>query len=35
MHVLCPHCHSAIEVVKLTSGQFIACPACGSSSCGR
>ena len=33
MHILCPHCHNAIEVVKLTSREEIACPSCGSSFC--
>jgi WD40 repeat protein len=31
MHILCPHCHNPIEVVKLTPRQEIACPSCGSS----
>src|SRR5215471_11038851 len=30
MHILCPHCHNPIEVVKLTPGEEIACPSCGS-----
>jgi WD40 repeat protein/tRNA A-37 threonylcarbamoyl transferase component Bud32 len=30
MHILCPHCHNPIEVVKLTPREEIACPACGS-----
>ena len=30
MHVLCPHCHNPIEVVKLTPREEVACPACGS-----
>jgi WD40 repeat protein/tRNA A-37 threonylcarbamoyl transferase component Bud32 len=31
MHILCPHCHNPIEVVKLTPSEEIACPSCGSS----
>jgi serine/threonine protein kinase len=31
MHILCPHCHNPIEVVKLTPREEIACPSCGSS----
>src|SRR5262245_26256608 len=31
MHILCPHCRNPIEVVKLTSREEVACPACGSS----
>jgi tRNA A-37 threonylcarbamoyl transferase component Bud32 len=31
MHILCPHCHNAIEVVKITPREEITCPACGSS----
>jgi tRNA A-37 threonylcarbamoyl transferase component Bud32 len=31
MHILCPHCHNPIEVVKLTPHEEIACPSCGSS----
>jgi tRNA A-37 threonylcarbamoyl transferase component Bud32 len=31
MHILCPHCHNPIEVVKLSSREEIACPSCGSS----
>jgi hypothetical protein len=30
MHVLCPHCHNPIEIVKLTPREEVACPACGS-----
>jgi hypothetical protein len=30
MHILCPHCHSPIELVKLSPAEEIACPACGS-----
>src|SRR5438128_9356255 len=30
MHILCPHCHNPIELVKLTPREEIACPACGS-----
>jgi len=30
MHVLCPSCHSPIEVVKLSPHEEITCPACGS-----
>jgi WD40 repeat protein/tRNA A-37 threonylcarbamoyl transferase component Bud32 len=29
MHLLCPHCRNAIELVKLTSEEIL-CPACGS-----
>ena len=31
MHILCPHCHKPIELVKLTSREEIACPSCRSS----
>ncbi len=31
MHLLCPHCHNPIELVKLTAREEITCPACGSS----
>jgi serine/threonine protein kinase len=31
MHILCPHCRNPIEVVKLTPGEEVACPSCGSS----
>jgi hypothetical protein len=31
MHILCPHCHNPIEVVKLIAHKEIACPSCGSS----
>jgi tRNA A-37 threonylcarbamoyl transferase component Bud32 len=31
MHILCPHCHSPIEVVQITPREEIACPSCGSS----
>jgi WD40 repeat protein/tRNA A-37 threonylcarbamoyl transferase component Bud32 len=31
MHILCPHCHNPIEVVKLNAHEEIACPSCGSS----
>jgi WD40 repeat protein len=30
MHLLCPHCHNPIEIVKLTPHEELACPACGS-----
>src|SRR4051795_8110259 len=33
MHILCPHCHNPIEVVRLTPREEIACPSCGSSFC--
>src|SRR5438445_988432 len=33
MHVLCPHCHNPIELVRLTPREEIACPSCGSSFC--
>lgn len=31
MHVRCPHCHNAIEVVEEASLKEIDCPSCGSS----
>src|SRR5262249_39676583 len=31
MHILCPHCHNPIEVVKLSAHEEITCPSCGSS----
>src|SRR5262249_34261454 len=31
MHILCPHCHNPIEVVKISAREEIACPSCGSS----
>src|SRR5262245_656985 len=31
MHILCPHCHNPIEVVKISANEEIACPSCGSS----
>ena len=31
MHILCPHCHNPIELVRITPREEIACPACGSS----
>jgi WD40 repeat protein/tRNA A-37 threonylcarbamoyl transferase component Bud32 len=31
MHILCPHCQSPIELVKIDPRQEIACPSCGSS----
>src|SRR5262245_12060343 len=30
MHLLCPHCHNPIELVRLDASE-IACPSCGSS----
>ena len=30
MHILCPHCHNPIEIVKLNPRAEIACPSCGS-----
>jgi WD40 repeat protein/tRNA A-37 threonylcarbamoyl transferase component Bud32 len=30
VHLLCPHCHNPIELVKLTPHEELACPACGS-----
>jgi hypothetical protein len=30
MHILCPHCRSPIELVRLDPRQEIACPSCGS-----
>ncbi len=30
MHVRCPHCHNAIEIVKDSSFRDVACPSCGS-----
>src|SRR5262249_54997604 len=31
MHILCPHCHSPIELVTIRSNEEITCPSCGSS----
>jgi serine/threonine protein kinase len=31
VHILCPHCHNAIELVQFTPRADIACPSCGSS----
>jgi hypothetical protein len=31
MHLLCPHCHNAIELVELPTREEIVCPSCGSS----
>src|SRR5438132_10430301 len=31
MHLLCPHCHNAIELIELASKDEISCPSCGSS----
>jgi WD40 repeat protein/tRNA A-37 threonylcarbamoyl transferase component Bud32 len=31
MHILCPHCKNAIELVKLTPREEVLCPSCGSS----
>jgi tRNA A-37 threonylcarbamoyl transferase component Bud32/predicted transcriptional regulator len=31
MHILCPHCHNPIEVVRITPREEIVCPSCGSS----
>ena len=31
MHILCPHCHNPIELVRVTPREEIACPSCGSS----
>lgn len=31
MHILCPHCHSPVELICLTPQQGINCPSCGSS----
>jgi WD40 repeat protein/tRNA A-37 threonylcarbamoyl transferase component Bud32 len=31
MHILCPHCHNPIEVIKLSAQTEVACPSCGSS----
>jgi WD40 repeat protein/tRNA A-37 threonylcarbamoyl transferase component Bud32 len=30
VHLLCPHCHNPIELVRLTPHEELACPACGS-----
>ena len=27
MHILCPHCHSTIEIVKISTHEEIACRA--------
>jgi WD40 repeat protein/tRNA A-37 threonylcarbamoyl transferase component Bud32 len=31
MHIICPHCRSPIELVKVTTREEIFCPSCGSS----
>jgi hypothetical protein len=31
MHIVCPHCQSPIEVVKIVPRAEVACPSCGSS----
>jgi WD40 repeat protein/tetratricopeptide (TPR) repeat protein/tRNA A-37 threonylcarbamoyl transferase component Bud32 len=31
MHILCPHCHNPIELVKIDPREEITCPSCGSS----
>jgi WD40 repeat protein/tRNA A-37 threonylcarbamoyl transferase component Bud32 len=31
MHILCPHCHNPIELVKIDPRAEISCPSCGSS----
>src|SRR5262245_62973798 len=31
MHILCPHCHNPIEVLKISAREEVACPSCGSS----
>ncbi|HEV3259848.1 MAG TPA: protein kinase, partial [Gemmataceae bacterium] len=31
MHILCPHCHNPIELLKITSREEVLCPSCGSS----
>jgi serine/threonine protein kinase len=30
MHIVCPHCHNLIELVRLTPDEVV-CPSCGSS----
>src|SRR6266498_1691341 len=30
MHILCPHCHNAIELVRLSAREEVVCPSCGS-----
>jgi WD40 repeat protein/tRNA A-37 threonylcarbamoyl transferase component Bud32 len=30
MHILCPHCQNAIELVKFVPAEEIVCPSCGS-----
>jgi ribosomal protein S27E len=31
MHVRCPHCHNAIEIVGDSELTDVTCPSCGSS----
>jgi tRNA A-37 threonylcarbamoyl transferase component Bud32 len=31
MHILCPHCHNPIELIKIDPRAEITCPSCGSS----
>ena len=30
MHIRCPHCHNAIEIVEDSSFRDVSCPSCGS-----
>ena len=30
MHIRCPHCHNAIEIVEDSSFRDVECPSCGS-----
>src|SRR5262249_19574146 len=30
MHILCPHCHSPIELSTLSTHEEVVCPSCGS-----
>jgi serine/threonine protein kinase len=33
MHILCPHCHNPIELMRLMPREDVTCPSCGSSFC--
>jgi WD40 repeat protein len=33
MHLLCPHCHNPIELVRIAPHEEVTCPSCGSSFC--
>ncbi|MCU0963330.1 MAG: hypothetical protein MUF48_24825, partial [Pirellulaceae bacterium] len=30
MHIRCPHCHNAVEVIEDSSLRDVSCPSCGS-----